>query len=148
MQPLRNNNLSVYVSRCKQSSNQSQPIVILMLVRLNGKSVYRSFLSLCHTHTLSLSLLRLVPISSSTLFRARYFIFPFFLSSSFSIISRLAHVQRPAKDILFAGRRFVEMLPWTTRRVLETSGGIGSVTETWTNSNPRKIKNLQYPKHL
>lgn len=68
MQPLRNNNLSVYVSRCKQSSNQSQPIVILMLVRLNGKSVYRSFLSLCHTHahSLALSPLRLVPMSSST----------------------------------------------------------------------------------
>lgn len=44
------------MSRCKQSSNQSQPIVILMLVRLNGKSVYRSLLSLCHTHAHSLSL--------------------------------------------------------------------------------------------
>lgn len=56
VQPLRNNNLSVYVSRCKQLSNQSQPIVILMLVRLNGKSVYRSFLSLFpHTRTLSFS---------------------------------------------------------------------------------------------
>lgn len=55
VQPPRNNNLSVYVSRCKQSSNQSQPIVILMLVRLNGKSVYRSFLSLSHTRTLSFS---------------------------------------------------------------------------------------------
>lgn len=39
-----------------------------MLVRLNGKSVYRSFLSLCHTHahSLALSPLRLVPMSSST----------------------------------------------------------------------------------
>lgn len=136
VQPLRNNNLSVYVSRCKQSSNQSQPIVILMLVRLNGKNVYRSFLSLCHTHahSLSLSPLRLVRMSSSTPFRARYstlsFIFFFFpdhhLSSFFQLsLFSAAHIERPARKhprvrFLFAG--FVEVLPWTTRCVLETSG--------------------------
>lgn len=102
VQPPRNNNLSVYVSRCKQSSNQSQPIVILMLVRLNDKSVYRSFLSLSHTHahSLSLSFLWLVPMSSSTLFRARYstlsFHFLFFFKLS---LFSPTHIKRLAKNI-------------------------------------------------
>lgn len=96
------------MSRCKQSSNQSQPIVILMLVRLNGKSVYRSFLSLCHTHahSLSLSPLRLVPLSSSTLFQGQVlysFSFLYLVFSISSILGRrtLNDRQRTCKSLFF-----------------------------------------------
>lgn len=101
-----------------------------MLVRLNGKSVYRSFLSLCHTHAHSL------PLSHSSIGPGEQsdtihgplisvsFLFPHF-SPQLSLFSRPAHIERSAKNNhkvfppFFAG--FVEMLPWTARRVLETS---------------------------
>lgn len=110
VQPLRNNNLSVYVSRCKQSSNQSQPIVILMLVRLNGKSVYRSFLSLCHTHAHSFSFTSSIGPDEQFDTIQGQILYSLFLSLSLSFLflhfsfqlslfSRPAHIVRPAKNM-------------------------------------------------
>lgn len=70
-----------------------------MLVRLNGKSVYRSFFSLSHVHSFSPSLPRFVPMSSSTLFRCCIF-FSFFATSLLSTI-HVKMIDKRYQDCLF-----------------------------------------------
>lgn len=113
--------------------------VILMLVRLNGKSVYRSFfsVSLSLSHMYTLFLFHFLDLSQWAVRRYSDGVSFSFFASLLSTTQSLKWSINDIKIVYFffcRTRWFIEMLPWT-RCVLETNWIIGKLLRNYVLAN-------------